>query len=187
MVQYRRNRVAGGTFFFTVNLRDRSRTLLAEHADALRDVVRDVRTESPFVIDAMVVMSDHWHAVWTLPPDDADYARRIQRIKARFTKHLLREGVSIPKDGRGEYRLWQKRFWEHTIHDDRDFETHVNYVHINPVKHGYVARAADWRIRRCIDISDAACWRRIGLGRRGIRRIMKRSPEYALLLPGYTY
>ena len=144
MVHYRRSRVAGGTFFFTVNLRDRRRALLVAHADALRDIVRDVRTELPFVIDAMTVLPDHWHAVWTLPTDDAGYARRIQLIKARLTKHLLREGVNITKDARGEYRLWQKRFWEHTIRDDRDFEAHVNYVHINPVKHGLVARAIDW-------------------------------------------
>lgn len=61
-----------------------------------------------------------------------------------MTKHLLHEGLSIEQDGRGEYRLWQRRYWEHTIRDDRDFEAHVNYVHINPVKHGYAARAADW-------------------------------------------
>jgi len=144
MVQYRRSRVAGGTFFFTVNLQDRGLGLLVERAEALRDIVRDVRTELPFVIDAMVVLPDHWHAVWTLPPNDAGYARRIQLIKARFTRHLVREGVDIARDHRGEYRLWQKRFWEHTIRDDRDFETHVNYVHINPVKHGHVTRAIDW-------------------------------------------
>ena len=144
MVQYRRSRVAGGTFFFTVNLQDRRRTFLVEHADALRTIVRDAQTESPFVIDAMVVLPDHWHAVWTLPPGDAAYARRIQRIKARFTQHLVRTGVNLANDARGEYRLWQKRFWEHTIRDDRDFEAHVNYVHINPVKHGYVTRAIDW-------------------------------------------
>ena len=144
MVQYRRSRLAGGTFFFTVNLHDRRRTLLVEHADALRGVVRNTQTESPFVIDAMVVLPDHWHAVWTLPPGDAAYTRRIQLIKARFTLHLVRAGVNLVRDARGEYRLWQKRFWEHTIRDDRDFEAHVNYVHINPVKHGYVARAVDW-------------------------------------------
>ena len=144
MVQYRRSRVAGGTFFFTVNLHDRRRMLLVEHADALRTIVRDAQSEPPFVIDAMVVLPDHWHAIWTLPQDDAAYARRIQRIKARFTQHLVRAGVNLAKDARGEYRLWQKRFWEHTIRDNRDFDAHVNYVHINPVKHGHVARASDW-------------------------------------------
>jgi putative transposase len=144
MVNYRRRQVAGGTFFFTVNLQDRRRALLVEHAEARRDIVREVNTESPFVIDAMVVLPDHWHAVWTLPPDDANYTARIRLIKARFTKHLLRAGVPLTKDTRGEYRLWQKRFWEHTIRDDLDFEAHVNYVHINPVKHGRVTRATDW-------------------------------------------
>ena len=144
MVDYRRSRIAGGTFFFTINLRDRRKTLLTDHADALRQIVRDVKNALPFTIDAMVVLPDHWHAVWTLPTDDAAYTRRLRLIKARFTKHLLRSGVNITKDDRGEYNVWQKRFWEHTIRDDRDFEAHVNYVHINPVKHGYVKRAIDW-------------------------------------------
>ena len=144
MVNYRRSRVAGGTFFFTVNLCDRRRVLLVDYIEAFREIVREVREELPFTIDAMVVMPDHWHAVWTMPPDDTGYARRIRLIKARFTTHLLREGVNIDHDERGEYKLWQRRFWEHTIRDDRDFETHVNYVHINPVKHGYIVRAIDW-------------------------------------------
>lgn len=154
MVQYRRSQVAGGTFFFTVNLHDRRRAFLVEHIHALRGIVREVRTQLPFIIDAMVVLPDHWHAVWTLPPNDAAYARRIRLIKARFTRHLLGAGENIAKDDRGEYRLWQKRYWEHTIRDERDFEAHVNYIHINPVKHGQVARAIDWphsTMRRYVD------------------------------------
>jgi putative transposase len=79
-----------------------------------------------------------------MPPDDHGYVRRLRLIKARFTRHLLREGVSLEKDHRGEYGLWQKRFWEHTIRDDRDLLAHVDYVHINPVKHGYATRVIDW-------------------------------------------
>ena len=144
MVQYRRSRATGGTFFFTVNLRDRSSAFLVEHVDILRDIVRSVHKEMPFTINAMVVLPDHWHAVWTLPRGDAGFTRRIRLIKARFTRFLVRDGAKIAKDARGEYHLWQKRFWEHTIRDDRDFESHVNYVHFNPVKHGYVKRASDW-------------------------------------------
>lgn len=84
MVGYRRSRVAGGTFFFTVNLRDRRRGLLVDYVDALRHIVRTVRRELPFTIDAMVVLPDHWHAVWTMPPDDSGYAHRLRLIKARF-------------------------------------------------------------------------------------------------------
>jgi putative transposase len=144
MVQYRRSIVTGGTFFFTVNLHDRRSAFLVEHVNTLRDIVRSVHKELPFTIDAMVVLPDHWHSVWTLPPGDAGYARRIRLIKARFTRYLVRDGVNIAKDERGEYQLWQRRFWEHTIRDDRDLESHVNYVHFKPVKHGHVTRAIDW-------------------------------------------
>lgn len=144
MVLYRRNLVAGGTFFFTVNLRDRACTRLVDHADLLREMIRGVRKELPFMIDAMVILPDHWHAVWTLPPQDTACARRIRLIKARFTRCLVRTGEKIEKDRRGEYHLWQKRFWEHTIRDDADFESHLNYIHFNPVKHGHIDRVFDW-------------------------------------------
>jgi len=136
--------VTGGTFFFTVKLRNRRRAFLVEHVDALRRILRDVHKELPFTIDAMVVLPDHWHSVWTLSPGDASYARRIRLIKSRFTRHLVRNDVKIAKDQRGEYLLWQRRFWEHTIRDERDLESHVNYVHFDPVKHGHVAHAIDW-------------------------------------------
>ena len=141
---YRRNRVAGATYFFTVNLRDRKSNLLIEHATTFRDIVRGVKLQLPFTLDAMVVMPNHWHAVWTLPQSDDAYASRLRLIKARLTRHLVKQGAAIAQDERGEYALWQKRFWEHTIRDDRDLEAHVNCVHINPVTHGYVERAADW-------------------------------------------
>ena len=121
MVNYRRSRIAGGTYFFTVNLRDRKRGLLIEHIDVFWQIVRKVKRESPFIIDAMVALPDHWRPIWTLAPDDSNYAGRIRLIKARFTKHLMREGVTHEKDLRGEYRLPQKRYWEHTIRDDLDF------------------------------------------------------------------
>ena len=144
MVLYRRNVVAGGTFFFTVNLHNRRLTTLVDHAAPLRKIVHGVRKELPFTIEAMVVLPDHWHAVWTLPAGDAAYARRIRLIKARFTRSLVRTGEKIEKDRRGEYRLWQKRFWEHTIRDDADFESHLSYIHFNPVKHGHVDQVRDW-------------------------------------------
>jgi putative transposase len=163
MVSYRRNRIAGGTYFFTVNLHDRRQKVLVEHIDAFRDVVRVVRRGIPFSINAMVILPDHWHAVWTLPEGDAAYARRLRLIKSRFTRKLLAAGAVLAKDRRGDYGLWQKRYWEHTIRDDRDFEAHVNYVHINPVKHGHVNRAADWPYSTLHQyLSGMATCRRIG-------------------------
>ena len=144
MVLYRRNFVPSGTFFFTVNLHDRRRTHLVDHVDAFREIIRSVHKELPFVIDAMVILPDHWHAVWTLPPDDIAYSRRIRLIKSRFTRYLVRIGERIDQDNRDEYLLWQKRFWEHTIRNNTDLESHINYVHFNPVKHKHVERVKDW-------------------------------------------
>ena len=144
MVLYRRNRVAGGTYFFTVALRDRSADVLVRHVGLLRDAFRTVRAERPFTIDAIVILPDHLHAIWTLPDGDADYSGRWRAIKSHFTRELRTSGMPLTPDNRGEYRLWQRRFWEHTIRDDTDFQRHVDYIHWNPVKHGLTKCVADW-------------------------------------------
>ncbi len=144
MVRYRRNFVAGGTYFFTVTLDDRTSSALVEHVGALRAAFRTARQERPFKIDAIVVLPDHLHAIWTLPVDDADFSSRWKRIKASFTRRLVVAGVPVARHSNGEYALWQRRFWEHTIRDERDFERHIDYVHFNPVKHGLVSRVGDW-------------------------------------------
>ena len=144
MVAYRRNFVPGGTYFFTVTLRDRHSRLLVEHIDDLRAAYDRVRRERPFTTDAIVVLPDHLHCVWTLPPGDADYAGRWKAIKARFTGACRRAGVALARDAAGAYDLWQRRYWEHTIRDVRDLENHVNYIHYNPVKHGHANAPGDW-------------------------------------------
>ncbi len=144
MVMYRRNRVEGGTYFFTVTLRDRSSDRLVRHVELLRNAFRALRAQRPFTIDAIVILPDHLHTIWTLPDGDADYSGRWKVIKSRFTHELHASGVPLTRDNRGEYHLWQRRFWEHTIRDDRDYARHVEYIHFNPVKHGYVQQVADW-------------------------------------------
>jgi len=144
MVRYRRNRLAGGTYFFTVVLADRAARTLVEHIDALRGAFRCVRRQRPFRVEAVVVLPDHLHAVWRLPEGDADYPRRWQAIKANFSHTLRRRAVAVARNGRGDARLWQPRYWEHTIRDEVDLQHHVDYVHYNPVKHGLVRRVADW-------------------------------------------
>ena len=145
MVDYRRNRVPGGTYFFTVNLLDRRSCLLVEQVDLLREVVRAVKRRRPFQIDAWVVLPDHLHAVWTLPEGDADYSGRWRSIKIAFAKGLPKtERRSAVRRSRGVRGIWQRRFWEHTIRDDADYSAHVDYVHVNPLKHGLVERLAEW-------------------------------------------
>ena len=145
MVIYRRNRVPGGCYFFTVTLLDRSSGMLLERIEDLREAFRSVRRERPFAIQAMVVLPDHLHCIWRLPPGDGDYSLRWREIKARFSRCVpAGEWRSPGRVNQGERGIWQRRFWEHTLRDDRDVEKHVDYIHYNPVKHGYVSRVADW-------------------------------------------
>lgn len=146
MAVYRRNWVPGGTYFFTVNLLVRGdNDLLVRHVDLLREVVRDVRTKRPFEIVAWVILPEHMHAIWTLPDGDSDYSVRWNAIKALFSRRLPRnESISLSRQLRGERGIWQRRFWEHTIRDERDLEHHIAYIHYNPVRHGHVASALEW-------------------------------------------
>lgn len=145
MSGYRRLRIPGGCYFFTVNLEDRRSDLLVRHVDALREAVRSVRGARPFRIDAFVVLPDHLHAVWTLPDGDEDFPTRWRLIKKAFSGRLpAGEPRSPSRRRRGERGIWQRRYWEHAIRDERDFAAHVDYVHVNPVKHGLAASPAEW-------------------------------------------
>ena len=144
-MRYRRTRQPGGTYFFTVNLADRSGSLLTDRVDDLRRVVRSVKRNHPFDILAWVVMPDHLHAIWGLPEGDGDCATRWMLIKAGFSRGVPKgERVRASRLGKGERGVWQRRFWEHLITGEDDLQRHVDYIHINPVKHGYAARATDW-------------------------------------------
>jgi putative transposase len=145
MSRYLRIRHHGATCFFTVNLFNRTDTLLVDHIDLLRTAIRFARTNRPFHIDAWVVLPDHMHCIWTLPPGDNDVSTRWRDIKSRFARMLPAVRPVSPSMARkGERGLWQRRFWERVICDDRDYAIHMDYVHINPVKHGLVGRVADW-------------------------------------------
>ncbi len=145
MSHYTRAFIPGGTFFFTVNLADRSKTLLTDHTDKLRDNLRIVRDRHPFHIDAIVILPDHLHAIWTLPPGDADYPVRWALIKAGFSRGLPRiERIGSSRIAKGERGIWQRRYWEHQIRDESDYARHIDYIHYNPVKHGYVKSPIDW-------------------------------------------
>jgi putative transposase len=144
MVRYRRNFVPGGTYFFTVTVRDRRSRLLVEQIDSLRHSFRTTRIERPFRIDAVVILPDHLHTIMTLPDGDQDFSGRWRRIKSLFTRLVIARGVPADCNQRGEYTLWQARFWEHTIRNETDFSRHVDYIHYNPVKHGLVPRVSDW-------------------------------------------
>lgn len=125
MPNYRRAFVPGGCWFFTVNLLERRETLLVDRIEALREAVSATQQKYRFTIDAIVVLPDHLHAVWTLPPDDADFSIRWRLIKTRFAKGLPKqERLSAVRKKRGERGIWQRRFWEHLIRDEADSSFH---------------------------------------------------------------
>jgi putative transposase len=145
MTNYRRYRVEGGTFFFTVVLLDRRSSLLTTQIQNLREAFRTVKTHHPFDIDAMVVLPDHLHCILTLPPGDADFSLRWRQIKSAFSRGIPNgEGRSQSRINKNERGIWQRRFWEHHIRDERDFRHRVDYIHFNPVKHGLVDWVSQW-------------------------------------------
>jgi putative transposase len=144
-MHYRRSDAEGGTYFFTVNLADRSSDLLVRGIDKLRTVATRVKSAHPFAMVAWVVLPEHLHAIWRLPQDDAEFSTRWSLIKAGFSRQLERtEQVNPSRATKRERGIWQRRFWEHQIRDDTDLAHHVDYIHYNPVKHGWVERPVDW-------------------------------------------
>ncbi len=150
MAHYRRTNQAGGTYFFTVVTYQRREILCNGNVlQALRDGIDKTRTKYPFTIDAWVILPDHIHAIWTLPPDDADFANRWRLIKWYVTLacgEILHQPdlMTASKSKHRESTLWQRRYWEHLIRGDADYAKHMDYVHFNPVKHGLVSRVVDW-------------------------------------------
>lgn len=145
MTAYRRAYRAGGTYFFTVAIADRTRDLLVANIDNLRASYRAVMRAHPFETIAMTVMPDHLHAIWRLPEGDADFSTRWRQIKAGFSRALPQTELRSPsRSGKAERGIWQRRFWEHLIRDDDDLRFHVDYTHFNPVKHRLVSDAHLW-------------------------------------------
>lgn len=144
-MRYRRADVAGGTYFFTVNLAERRSDTLVRHIDGLRAVMTTVKAAHPFSVVAMVVLPEHLHAIWRLPPGDADFPLRWSLIKAGFSRGLAKgESIRASRQKKRERGIWQRRYWEHQIRDEADLTRHVDYIYYNPVKHGWVTRAVDW-------------------------------------------
>jgi putative transposase len=160
-MEYRRAKTPGGTFFFTVVTYNRRNFLcIPENIVLLRQAFRKVMTHHPFKIEAIVILPDHLHCLWTLPTGDEDFSTRWRFIKSYFSHHCeptYQGQVSASRGRKGEKAVWQRRFWEHQIRDEADFIRHVEYIHYNPVKHGLVSAPIDWEyssFRRYVRAGD---------------------------------
>ncbi|WP_095588653.1 REP-associated tyrosine transposase [Actibacterium ureilyticum] len=164
MSNYLRARATGACYFFTVKLARPGDDLLLRHIDLLRAAYRATVSERPIRCDAFVVLPDHLHAIWTLPPGDEDFSTRWGALKARFTRAVKSHGrvglhptgpsalvgcnPTLPRSRskieKGDGGIWQRRFWEHMIRDEADYTAHLAYCWRNPVKHGLAKRASAW-------------------------------------------
>jgi putative transposase len=149
MPNYLRART-GSTFFFTlVSFNRRPILCNVQIRRSLRIAIENVRVLRPFSIDGWVLLPDHLHCIWTLPDGDCDFSTRwllVKRSVSRFSQDLALNPDTREASARKhrESTIWQRRFWEHQIRDELDFERHLDYIHFNPVKHGHVERVADW-------------------------------------------
>jgi putative transposase len=148
-MRYQRSQTPGATYFFTVVTHERKRVLcLDENPRLLGHALETVKAKYPMIVDAIVLLPDHLHCLWTLPPGDSDYSKRWMLIKSHFTRvcHDPFESRQISsRIAKRERYIWQRRFWEHQIRDDMDFMRHVEYIHYNPVKHGWTAAPSEWK------------------------------------------
>jgi putative transposase len=146
MTEYRRAHVPGASWFFTVNLAQRKEHhLLVERIDVLRAAFESVRGRYLFRLDAVVILPEHLHCIMSLPEGDEDFSIRWNLIKGGFSRAIKTgERISASRAKRGERGIWQRRFWEHLIRDQADFNRHADYIHWNPVKQGWVRCVADW-------------------------------------------
>jgi putative transposase len=148
MMQYRRAKVEGGTYFFTLVTHNRRQFLCqAENISLLREAFRYVMERHSFKIDAIVILPEHLHCIWTLPPGDSNFSTRWRLIKSYFSRHCdaqYRGQISSSRQNKKEQSIWQRRFWEHQIQTEQDFIYHVDYIHYNPVKHGLVDAPSTW-------------------------------------------
>ncbi len=157
-MRYRRANVKGGTYFFTVVTFNRVKIFTdPNNVDLLRSAIKEAMQKHPFKIDAFVLLPDHLHCIWSLPQQDSDFSTRWRLIKSYFSRNFDQSNVgwvegrnptndahSVSRQKKKEKPIWQRRFGEHLIRDEKDLNQHVEYIHYNPVKHGLTKAPVDW-------------------------------------------
>ena len=142
-MEYRRQYKKGAYYFFTV-VTEKRQPILIGNIDRLREAFRLCISRYPFEIEAIVILRDHLHTIWKLPEGDDDFSLRWMVIKRKFSSGLVSGELNHSKIQKREKGIWQRRFWEHQIRDEKDYEKYFHYIHYNPVKHGIVKYPSEW-------------------------------------------
>ncbi len=150
MSNYKRIYLQNYSYYLTVVTQNR-RPILIDNIELLRDSFRRSKKRYDYAIDAIVILPDHIHMIIT-PQNPKDYSKIIALIKRSFTYGL---DMKIKEDSKfnlsaSSYRrnlsgVWQKRFYEHTIRDEKDYVKILDYIKLNPIKHGLVDNINDWK------------------------------------------
>jgi len=157
MRTYIRDKTKGGTYFLTMNLSNRKSKLLTKHINEFRHAYRLTKQNHDFELNSMILLPDHIHLLITLSEDSDNYAVIIASIKTHFSRQIKKYDSEVINQSRVRKRergIWQRRYWEHKIRDSLDYQRHMDYIHYNAVKHGYVARPIDWQystFRKCVE------------------------------------
>ena len=161
MPDYCRVYQKGGTYFFTVVTHQRAPIFSdANSVSLLKECIGEVSAIHPFMVDAFVILPDHIHTIWGLPEDDYDYSVRWKKIKAMFSKKYgrYRSDLAYSLSKKGERGIWQRRFWEHLIRDQEDYDRHLDYIHYNPVKHNFAISATDWEASSFVEFVNKGAY-----------------------------
>ncbi|HGO5855128.1 TPA: transposase [Mannheimia haemolytica] len=149
MSWYRRLNIKGGIYFLTVVLQDRKSDYLLRYIAEFRQAYTETQKNAPFETIAICILPNHFHLLMKLPDGDEDFSKRIRLLKINFNKRIplgaCTLSYSYNQQKRRELGIWQRRFWEHLIRDEKDLANHIDYIYYNPVKHGYVKQVKDWK------------------------------------------
>jgi putative transposase len=138
-MNFRRYYVPNAVVFITQVVQDRPPIFRNEaHLDLLLSTLHRVKELHPFAMLGYVFLPDHFHLL-IKPEENSTFSQVMHSLKPNFTK-AYKQTIGVA----GSMKFWQKRFWDHIIRDEADFERHLDYIHYNPVKHGLVHKPEDW-------------------------------------------
>lgn len=155
-MNYRRLYIENSKIFITM-VTSKRRPILIENINILRESFKQIKNKIEYKIEAIVILPDHIHMIIE-PKETKKYPEIIKGIKTYFSRaidetKLDNYELTQSRKDKKEKDIWQRRYWEHSITDEADLRKHTDYIHYNPIKHGYVKQAKKWKystFKKCV-------------------------------------